>query len=83
MFSHKIHYLNNGLGTIKHGIGIPDTTIAWNVSNSNQSITMEYSPITDRYNSSEIQKHFSDDKVFEFCSGLKASNITWGVGVEE
>ena len=34
-------------------------------------------------NPTSQQKHFSDDKVFEFCSGLKASSINWGVGVEE
>ena len=33
-------------------------------------------------NPTSQSKHFSSDKVFEFCSGLRASNITWGVGVD-
>ena len=53
--------LNNGLGTITHGTGIPETTVAWNVSNTGQNITMNYSPIVDRYNSSRIQANLSND----------------------
>ncbi len=51
--------LNNGQGTITHGIGVPDTTIAWNVSNTGQDITMDYSPIGD--GGSRIQQNLSDD----------------------
>ena len=53
----KIHALNNGLGTVEHGVGIPDTTIAWNVSTTNQSVTMDYSPV----GNSRIQQNFSND----------------------
>ena len=34
-------------------------------------------------NPTSQQKHFSSDDVFEFCSGIKAQTITWGMGVEE
>ena len=36
-----------------------------------------------RTNSTSQQKHFSGDDGFEYCSGLSANNITWGIGVDE
>tara|TARA_B100000424_G_scaffold221059_2_gene179989 strand:+ start:1742 stop:4306 length:2565 start_codon:yes stop_codon:yes gene_type:complete len=52
--------LNNGEGIITHGVGIPDTTVGWSVSNSGNAITLDYSPIIDRYNSSRIQANLTD-----------------------
>ena len=34
-------------------------------------------------NPTSQHEHFSSDEVFEFCSGLRAQSITWGIGVEE
>jgi len=52
----QTHSLNNGLGQVIHGLGVPDTTIAWNVANSGQSITMDYSPV----GSSRIQENLTN-----------------------
>jgi len=53
------HPLNNGLGNVKYGKGVPDNTVAWNVATSNQSTDMDYSPIGNE--GSRIQKNFSND----------------------
>jgi hypothetical protein len=52
------HPLNNGLGDIQFGKGIPDKTqlTSWTAGDT----TIDYSPITSRYNSSRIQKNLGD-----------------------
>jgi hypothetical protein len=42
--NHK-HPLNNGLGEAQFGKGIPQDTLAWSVSTSNQDMTMTYSSL--------------------------------------
>lgn len=36
-----------------------------------------------RTNPTSQQKHFPEDDGFEYCSGLMAKEITWGIGVDE
>ena len=58
--------MNNGLGKVIHGLGVPDTTIAWNVANTGQSITMDYSPIGDE--GSRIQSNLDTSRVYHIMS---------------
>jgi len=59
------HPLNNGLGDIQFGKGIPNKTelTNWTIGTT----TIDYTPISSRYNSSKIQSNLGDS-VYEIIS---------------
>ena len=79
IIGNSVEVFNGRISGYKLGETMDSSIITFTVANHWEDFTRVNGRKT---NPTSQQEHFSTDEVFEFCSGLRATNITWGVGVD-